>query len=328
MKITMNYKINFAKIQHLRFIWMAVFALGIAIGTSAQVTVKAKNVPIRQILKTIEKNTEFKFFYNDNFAALDKVASLNVNNVSIDNALTALFTESGISWEKKDGNQIVLVPEKTTEDQTQPTFGQTHKITGTVNDESTGETLLGVSVFVEGTKIGVVTDLNGKFSINVPSSSSALVFSYIGYISKKTSVGKQTSIKVTLEQDSKKLDEVVVVGYGTQKKLNLTGAVASVSSAALESRPITQTSQALAGLVSGVSVSQGSGRPGNDGAEIRIRGVGTFSGAGKDPLVLIDGLAASINDIDPNNIKSISVLKDAASASIYGNRAANGVILI
>ena len=324
----MNYKINFAKIQHLRFIWMAVFALGIAIGTSAQVTVKAKNVPIRQILKTIEKNTEFKFFYNDNFAALDKVASLNVNNVSIDNALTTLFTSSGISWEKKDNNQIVLVPEKTTEDQTQPTFGQTHKITGTVNDESTGETLLGVSVFVEGTKIGVVTDLNGKFSINVPSSSSALVFSYIGYISKKTSVGKQTSIKVTLEQDSKKLDEVVVVGYGTQKKLNLTGAVASVSSAALESRPITQTSQALAGLVSGVSVSQGSGRPGNDGAEIRIRGVGTFSGAGKDPLVLIDGLAASINDIDPNNIKSISVLKDAASASIYGNRAANGVILI
>ena len=328
MKITMNYKINFAKIKHLRFIWMAVFALGIAIGTSAQVTVKAKNVPIRQILKTIEKNTEYKFFYNDNFSALDKVASLNVNNVSIDNALTTLFTSSGISWEKKDNNQIVLVPEKTTEDQTQPTVGQTHKVTGTVIDESTGETLLGVSIFVEGTKIGVVTDLNGKFNINVPSSSSALVFSYIGYISKKTSIGKQTTIKVALEQDTKKLDEVVVVGYGTQKKVNLTGAVASVSSAALESRPITQTSQALAGLVSGVSVSQGSGRPGNDGAEIRIRGVGTFSGAGKDPLVLIDGLAASINDIDPNNIKSISVLKDAASASIYGNRAANGVILI
>lgn len=328
MKITLKHKINFVNIQHLRFIWMAVFALGIAIGTSAQITVKAKNVPIRQILKTIEKNTEYKFFYNDNFAALDKVASLNVNNVSIDNALTTLFTESGISWEKKDKTQIVLVPEKTQEKQIQSASGQVHKVSGTVTDQSTGETLLGVSVFVEGTKIGVVTDLNGKFTIDAPASSSALVFSYIGYITKKASVGKQSFIKVTLEQDTKKLDEVVVVGYGTQKKVNLTGAVASVSSAALESRPITQTSQALAGLVTGVSVSQGSGRPGNDGAEIRIRGVGTFSGAGKDPLVLIDGLAASINDIDPNNIKSISVLKDAASASIYGNRAANGVILI
>lgn len=328
MRITLKHKINFAKIQHLRFIWIAVFALGIAIGTSAQVTVKAKNVPIRQILKTIEKNTEYKFFYNDNFAALDKVASLNVNNVSIDNALTTLFTESGISWEKKDKTQIVLVPERTSETQIQSTSGQAHKVSGTVTDQSTGETLLGVSVFVEGTKIGVVTDLNGKFTIDAPTSSSALVFSYIGYITKKASVGKQGFLKVTLEQDTKKLDEVVVVGYGTQKKVNLTGAVASVSSAALESRPITQTSQALAGLVTGVSVSQGSGRPGNDGAEIRIRGVGTFSGAGKDPLVLIDGLAASINDIDPNNIKNISVLKDAASASIYGNRAANGVILI
>src|ERR1035437_9605789 len=139
MKITMNYKINYAKIQHLRFIWMAVFALGIAIGTSAQVTVKAKNVPIRQILKTIEKNTEYKFFYNDNFAALDKVTSLNVNNVSIDNALTALFAESGISWEKKDKTQIVLVPEKTTDKQIQSANGQTHKISGTVTDESTGE---------------------------------------------------------------------------------------------------------------------------------------------------------------------------------------------
>lgn len=124
------------------------------------------------------------------------------------------------------------------------------------------------------------------------------------------------------------MDEVVVVGYGTQKKVNLTGSVASITPETIENRPITQTSQALAGLTSGVTVSQSSGRPGGDQASIRIRGVGTFSGAGSDPLVLIDGLSASINDVDPNNIANISILKDAASSAIYGTRAANGVILI
>ena len=326
MKITLKHKINFAKIQHLRFIWMAVFALGIAIGTSAQVTVKAKNVPIRQILKTIEKNTEYKFFYNDNFAALDKVASLNVNNVSIDNALTTLFTESGISWEKKDKTQIVLVPEKTQEKQIQSASGQVHKVSGTVTDESTGETLVGVSVFVEGTKTGVITDMNGKFTIDLPGSSSALVFSYIGYITKKASVGKQSIIKVALEQDTKKLDEVVVVGYGTQKKVNLSGAVGNVRMDDMKSRPLTNASLALQGTVAGVYALQSSGKPGDDNAVINIRGVGTWDNSG--PLVIIDGVPGNMSDVNPNDISTVSVLKDAASASIYGNRAANGVILI
>jgi len=326
MKITLKHKINFAKIQHLRFIWMAVFALGIAIGTSAQVTVKAKNVPIRQILKTIEKNTEYKFFYNDNFAALDKVASLNVNNVSIDNALTTLFTSSGISWEKKDNNQIVLVPEKTTDKQIQSANGQTHKISGTVTDESTGETLVGVSVFIEGTKTGVITDMNGKFTIDVPSSSSALVFSYIGYITKKATIGKQSIIKVTLEQDSKKLDELVVVGYGTQKKVNLTGSVGNVRMDDMETRPLTDASMALQGTVAGVYALQSSGKPGDDNAVISIRGIGTFGN--NNPLVIIDGFPGNLSDVNANDIKTVSVLKDAASSSIYGSRAANGVILI
>ena len=206
------------------------------------------------------------------------------------------------------------------------TYAQSRLVNGIIKDES-GEPIIGVSIQIKGnTTQGTITDLNGKFSINAQANAT-LIFSYIGY-DKQLIPATKAFLDVVMQKNSKNLDEVVVVGFGTQKKLNLTGAVASVSSAALESRPITQTSQALAGLVTGVSVSQGSGRPGNDGAEIRIRGVGTFSGAGKDPLVLIDGLAASINDIDPNNIKSISVLKDAASASIYGNRAANGVILI
>jgi len=147
-------------------------------------------------------------------------------------------------------------------------------------------------------------------------------------IPQEINIGTLAQINVTLVESTIGLEEVVVVGYGVQKKVNLTGSVASISTKELENRPITQASQSLAGLVTGVSVTQALGAPGNDGSEIRIRGIGTFSSAGKDPLVLIDGLAASINDIDPNNIKSISVLKDAASAAIYGTRAANGVILM
>ncbi|HJV77420.1 MAG TPA: SusC/RagA family TonB-linked outer membrane protein [Paludibacter sp.] len=322
----MKHKNNLASIQYLRFIWISVFFFCIAINSIAQVTVKAKNVPIRQILKNIEKTTDYKFFYNDDFAALDKVASLNVNNVSIDKALSTLFTTSGISWEQKDKNQIVLVPSKMPDTKAQPSDGQIHKITGTVTDASTGETLLGVSVVVDGTKTGVISDLNGKFTIEVPSSSSELVFSYIGYIAKKVAVGKQSIIKVALEQDSKKLDEVVVVGYGTQKKVNLTGSVGNVQMSDMETRPLTDASLALQGTVAGVYALQSSGKPGDDNAIISIRGVGTFGN--NNPLVIIDGFPGNLSDVNANDIKSVSVLKDAASSSIYGNRAANGVILI
>ncbi|SFW71444.1 TonB-linked outer membrane protein, SusC/RagA family [Sinomicrobium oceani] len=201
------------------------------------------------------------------------------------------------------------------------------RVEGTVSFEQDGTPLPGVNVLVEGTQIGTVTDFDGNYSLTAPSDAT-LVFSYIGFKQQKVGISGRSRIDVAMEEDLAKLDEVVVVGYGTQRKVNLTGSVSSISSEELSDRPITQASQALAGLSSGISVQQGSGRPGSDGASIRIRGLGTFSGAGNEPLVLIDGLASSINDIDPNNIKSISILKDAASASIYGTRAANGVILI
>lgn len=188
--------------------------------------------------------------------------------------------------------------------------------------------LTGVTVKVKGTQTGAVTDVNGRFTIRVQDENAVLVFSYTGYQTIERKIEGRTEIDVVLQQTQKDLDEVVVVAYGTQKKVNLTGSVSSVTAKDIDSRPFTQASQALAGVASGVTVTQGTGRPGNDGASLRIRGIGTFSGAGNNPLVLVDGLAASINDVDPNNIESISVLKDAASASIYGTRAANGVILI
>lgn len=200
-------------------------------------------------------------------------------------------------------------------------------VTGKVTNNN-NEPLIGVTVKVKGAATGVTTDVNGAFSIQVPEANATVTFSYLGYQSLEVGVNGRTVLSVVMSPSENALQEIVVVGYGTQKKANLTGSVSSISAAEIEGRPITQASQALAGLATGVTVSQGGGRPGNDGSSIKIRGLGTFSGAGTDPLVLIDGLAANINDIDPNNIKSISVLKDAASASIYGTRAANGVILI
>lgn len=168
--------------------------------------------------------------------------------------------------------------------------------------------------------------MDGTFSISVRNGET-LVFSYVGYIKQEQLVGKEKNLKIVLQEDAKSLEEVVVVGYGTQKKVNLTGAVSSITAEELINKPVMSTAQALAGLAPGLSVVSNSGRPGA-GASVKIRGTGTFSSAGTDPLVLIDGLSGSLDDVDPNDIQSISFLKDAASASIYGNRAANGVILI
>ncbi|MDO4165027.1 MAG: SusC/RagA family TonB-linked outer membrane protein, partial [Bacteroides sp.] len=187
--------------------------------------------------------------------------------------------------------------------------------------------LIGVSIVLKGTTQGVISDVDGRFALSAKQGD-VLQISYVGYVTQEVKVDGNKLLQITMQEDLLNLEEVVVVGYGTQKKVNLTGSVSSVSSDALESRPITQASQALSGLVSGVTISQSSGSPGGDQATIRIRGLGTFSGAGCDPLVLIDGLSGSINDVDPNNIETITVLKDAASAAIYGTRAANGVILI
>ncbi|MDT3404319.1 SusC/RagA family TonB-linked outer membrane protein [Mucilaginibacter terrae] len=200
------------------------------------------------------------------------------------------------------------------------------KVTGKVTDVN-GQGLPGVTVNVKGTNISAATDNQGNYAINVPDSNSVLVFTFMGFSASEMPVNGQTIINVQLKEANKDLQEVVVVGFGTQKKVNLTGSVATVNSAQLENRPITQTSQALSGLAPGVQVVQGSSRPGADGASITIRGIGSF-GAGRSPLVLIDGIAGSIDDVAPDNIGSISVLKDAASAAIYGNRGANGVILI
>ncbi len=199
-------------------------------------------------------------------------------------------------------------------------------VSGTVSDAK-GETLPGVNVVVKGTGTGTVTDFDGKFSLPVPNRSAVLQFSYIGFTPLEVAVGTQTSLAIVLQEDSKLIDEVVVVGYGTQKKINLTGSVESLEGKRLSAQPVAQASQALMGLAPGLTVIQESGQPGLDEAKLRIRGLGSIS-ASNDPLILIDGVEGSLSSLDMGDIENISVLKDASSAAIYGARASNGVILV
>ncbi|MEI6276828.1 MAG: TonB-dependent receptor [Prolixibacteraceae bacterium] len=201
------------------------------------------------------------------------------------------------------------------------------KVTGKVTDSS-GATLPGVSVVVKGTTNGTITDSNGTYLLGNIAENATLQFSFVGMKSQDVKIGNQSNIIVVLVEESVGIEEVVAVGYGTQKKVNLTGSIGAVTSKELERSTVTQTSQLLTGLVSGVTVIQNSSQPGKDGVEITVHGLGTFSGAGNRPLVLVDGLASSLDNVNINDIANISILKDAASASIYGTRAANGVILV
>lgn len=202
---------------------------------------------------------------------------------------------------------------------------QQKQIAGKVTD-SQGQPLPGVTIVVKGTTNGTISDENGNYSISGISENSTLQFSFIGMKMQEIAVENKTTINVSLIDEVIGIEEVVAVGYGTQKRTNLTGAVSTLDTKGLQSRPITQTSQALQGKMAGVTITQNFGIPGNDAGTIRIRGIGTLGS--KDPMVLIDGVEGGLNDINPRDIESISVLKDAASASIYGSRAANGVILI
>ncbi|GAB3276777.1 TonB-dependent receptor [Larkinella harenae] len=201
-----------------------------------------------------------------------------------------------------------------------------HTVTGQVSDES-GEMLPGVNIIVKGSAVGQVTNADGKYRINLPNSEGVLTFSFVGYGTQQITVANRATIDVVLQPDAKALDEVVVVGYGTQKKVNLTGSVATVAGNTLTERPATNAANLLQGRVTGLQVIQPTGSPGRDDPQFQIRGLGSF-GASSSPLVLVDGLVGSIGNLNPNDIESVSVLKDAASAAIYGSRAANGVILV
>jgi TonB-dependent SusC/RagA subfamily outer membrane receptor len=205
-------------------------------------------------------------------------------------------------------------------------MAQKKAVTGTVKDSS-GETLIGVSIRVVETTQGTITGVDGEYKINVPDEKAVLEFSYISYVTQQITVGDKTVINVILQEDTKTLEEVVVVGFGTQKKVNLTGAVGVATAKEIESRPVNSATQALQGLVPGLKISTSNGAL-DQTMDISVRGTGTIGSSSGSPLILIDGMEGDIHTVNPQDIENISVLKDAAASSIYGSRAPFGVILV
>ncbi len=284
---------------------------------NTQFTFSVEGKTIKDVFRLIEKESQFRFLYNDDFTDLNRTVTIDVKSNKVEDILNKMLNQSEITYHIMDNNLIVITPVG---------LVQGIRITGVVSDK--GEPLPGVNVTVKGTLTGVVTDVNGKYSINVPGKDAVLVFSFVGYVTQELVAGDQTTMDIVLNEDTRQIEEVVVIGYGVQKKTNITGSVTVLESEKLENRPITNSTQALQGLP-GIYVNQAGGQPGVDGATIRIRGVGSIGGTSKlNPLVLVDGVEYPLGDVNPSDIESISVLKDAASTAIYGSRAANGIILV
>lgn len=286
--------------------------------TTSKIQLSAKEFSLDKLIKEIENKTDYTFVFDNTIDLKQKVNTISSGNIS--EILKQAFNAKGISFEFM-GKQIILKKELVP-------IVKKRQITGSITDES-GEPLIGASIMVKGTSIGTITDLNGTFSLTGDlSDKSILLFSYIGMNSKEIQIGRNTIFNVVLESDTKTLEEVVVVGYGTQKKLNITGAIDVVSSNTLEKMPVSSITQSLQGSVPGIIITDGGGKPGT-ALSINVRGQGTLGST--EPLVVIDGIPTGIGDfniLNPNDVESISVLKDASSAAIYGSRAANGVLVV
>jgi TonB-dependent starch-binding outer membrane protein SusC len=288
-----------------------------------ELTLYMEDATIAEALQEIEDQSDFKFFYNDQTVDLNTVVSLDVTKDDIWTVLDQVLPQSDITYYVK-GKQIALFNNTNAEDEN--SMQQAPSISGTVSDVG-GSPIPGVTVYEKGTNNGTITNGAGEFKLQNITSESVLVFSFIGMKTIEVAIGDQSTMEIIMEQDAIGLEEVVTVGYATQRKVNLTGSISTVKfDEKIENRPITNASQALGGSVTGVWVSQNSGKPGDDGAQIRVRGWGTMNNS--NPLVIIDGVEGSFDQINPSDIESLAVLKDAASAAIYGSKAANGVILV
>jgi len=305
----------------LQFIFFFIFCMGVHAEVHSQdmkVSIASQSSSMKDVINEIEEQTDYLFLYNQDEIDLNRQTSLNANNTKVSDLLIDLFAETNIKYVMVGNNIVLMKRDQAIAQQS----GQ--QVQGMVTDER-GEPVIGANILEKGTTNGVITNIDGEFSLFVKDKA-VLQVSYIGFLLQEIEVANRKSFHITLKEDTQALEEVVVVGYGTQKKVNLTGAIGNVNMQDVTSRPITNAGNVLQGKVSGVYAMQQSGKPGDDGAVINVRGVGTLNNS--DPLILIDGFPGSMNDINPLDIESVSVLKDASSASIYGNRAANGVILI
>ena len=287
-------------------------------GVSQPVSINADNTEIRQIIKNIEQQSDYRFFYTDGLTDLNRRVSMHFSSQSIDSIMSILLSDTQLGFRISNDKRVILAPRETMQ--------QSNVITGTVTDKD--GPVPGVNVVVKGTSVGTATDIDGKYSITVSGKNPRLAFSFLGYLSQEIDVNGKKLIDVTLAEDLTELKEVVVVGYGTVNKVALTGAVSSIGTNDLLRNPIPNVGNMLVGQVSGISAIQKTGQPGADNAEIYVRGIGTLNASNARPLMLVDGVERDFFQLDPNEIESISVLKDASATAVFGVQGANGVIIV
>ena len=306
------------------------FCMMSSLAMSAQISLTLENKSTRDVIREIERVSEYRFFYNEDLQGLDQKININTSDANIQTVLNEIQRQTSISYVIKENNQIVLSAGAKSNKTQQ--VGDNRIIKGTILD-ATGMPVIGANVVVKGTTNGTITDMDGKFSLEVDKNA-ILVVSYIGYANQEIKVGNQNTLSITMKEDAEALDELVVVGYGVQKKVNLTAAVETVNSEVLENRPVKSATEMLEGVVPNLNISTTSGAP-DATSSLNIRGFTGMSMNGTNmvtqsgsPLVLVDGVEQSLDMVNPNDIESISVLKDAAASAIYGSRAPYGVVLI
>ncbi|UZJ65647.1 TonB-dependent receptor plug domain-containing protein [Sphingobacterium sp. KU25419] len=294
---------------------------------SQEISINVKNARLKEVLSSIRKQTGYNLVYNTELINNANLISIDFNKLSLQQAMTLLFTNQPFDYEL-NGKTLLITPKNKNTKTTPSVSIQEQTIASGRITDANNKPLAGVTVKEKGTSNVTTTSENGAFKLSVKDARSILVFSYVGYTTSEKPAGSQMNF--IMEENSSAMDEVVVVGYGKQKKINLTGAVSTVSAKQLESRPVQNLGQALQGMVPGLNLqTSGLGGELNQTMSVNIRGAGTIGvGSSSSVLVLIDGMEGDMNALNPQDIENISVLKDAASAAIYGSRAPFGVILI
>jgi TonB-dependent starch-binding outer membrane protein SusC len=287
---------------------------------NARLNLDMKDVPILAVLNAIEDQSEFFFLYSSKMIDVNRRVDINATNKNITDVLNELLVNTEIKYAVRD-RQILLINEEAEASLSV----QQGKITGTVKDTE-GNPLAGVNIVIQGTLVGAITDVAGKYSIETSNMNATLIFSYIGYTVQAVAAEGRVVVDVVMKEDIARLDEVVVIGYGTVKKRDLTGAVSSIQTRDLGNSTVANVGQMMQGKVAGVDIaSSNGGRPGA-GMDIKIRGTTSINST--NPLTIIDGMPGDVDMVSPSEIESIDVLKDASAAAIYGSRGANGVIII
>ena len=339
-----NYSIQILRIlNHLRvfskkipntmklFVFFLFCSLGLLNASelysqTSNVSVKVDNKTVEEVLRSIERQSSYGFVYNNRYVDVKRRVSVSTNNTDILKVLDKVFAGTNVSYSVLD-NKIVLSTEKSKVSSFVKSSNETYKIKGVVVDGN-GETIIGASVLQKGTTNGTITDVDGNFELNVSDKDIVLIISYIGYAKQEIKVQAGKVVKIVLKEDSQALDEVVVVGYGTVKRSDLTGSVSSLSSETLTASSQTNAIDAMQGKISGVNITRNAARPGGS-YNIVIRGKSSINNS-NTPLWVIDGIPTSsdASDLNPADIEKIDILKDASATAIYGSRGANGVVIV